>query len=187
MPEAVNRPTDIFAAPARARFSTAEFLRMLEADVFEDDRVELLDGDIERMQRPKNLHAARQAQVMIRLSRVVDERLLRGETGVTISDDTFLVADAALLRAPIPEERWLVAADIHLLVEVAQTTIDRDLGVKQRKYAASGIPHYWVVDGARNVIHIFDRPSEDGYLGIDLVRFGEPLAVPGSEATITLE
>ncbi len=160
---------------------------MLEADVFQDDRVELIDGEIERMQRPKNLHAARQAQVVIRLSRVVDERLVRAETGVTLSDDTFLVADATLLREPIPEERWLVAADLRLLVEVAETTIDRDLGVKQRKYAAAGVPTYWVVDGVRSVVHVFDRPSEDGYLGIDLVRFGEPLAVPGSEAAITLE
>jgi len=183
----VNTPNTTFAGPTRARFSTAEFLRMLEADVFVDDRVELVDGEIERMQRPKNLHAARQAQVVIRLSRVVDERLVRAETGVILTDDTFLVADAVLVHAPVPDERWLAAADVRLLVEVAETTRERDLGVKQRAYAAAGVPVYWVVDGARGVVHVFDRPGADGYLGLALVRFGEPLAVPGTDATITLE
>ena len=40
---AVNKPVDSFAASNRARFSTAEFLRMVDADVFEDERVELID------------------------------------------------------------------------------------------------------------------------------------------------
>ncbi len=163
---------------------------MLEADVFEGDRVELIDGEIERVQRPKNPHADRQAQVMIRLGRVVsDERLIRGDSGIDLDGDTFVVADAVVLRArvAVAEHRWFAPSDVLLAVEISETTQDRDLGVKQRKYAASGIPHYWVVDGVRSVVHVFDRPSEDGYLGIDLVRFGEPLAVPGSEAAITLE
>ena len=49
------------------------------------------------------------------------------------------------------------------------------------------MPVYWVVDGARGVVHVFDRRGEDGYDGIALVRFGEPLAVPGTEPTITLD
>lgn len=183
----MNRPIADFAVPTRARFSTAEFLRMLEADVFEDDRVELIDGEIERMQRPKNLHAARQAKVVMRLGNAVGEEFVRGETGVVLGDDTFLTADATLLREPIEEDRWCTAADLRLLVEVAETTRERDLGTKQRKYAAAGVPTYWVVDGTRGLVHVFDRPSDDGYLGIDLVRFGEPLAVPGSDKAITLE
>jgi hypothetical protein len=43
------------------------------------------------------------------------------------------------------------------------------------------------VDVERRVVHVFDRPEAGDYLGIDLVRFGEPLVVPGSEAAITLE
>ena len=183
---AVNKPVDSFAASNRARFSTAEFLRMVDADVFEDERVELIDGQIERMQRPKNVHAARQAQVVIRLAQAAAEDLVRGDSGLDLGDDTFVVADAALLRVPVAEPRWLTPADLRLVVEVAETTRERDLGVKQRKYAAAGVPAYWVVDGTRGVVHVFDRPDGEGYLGIDLVRFGEPLAVPGSEATITL-
>ena len=183
----MNTPIAKLAVSNRASFTTAEFLRMVEAQVFEDDKVELIDGEIERMQRPKNLHAARQAKVVFRLATVLGEDLLRGESGVDLGDDTFLVADATVLREPMNEPRWLAAADLRLLVEVAETTIDRDLGIKQRKYALAGVPNYWVVDGGRSIVHVFGDIRDGEYAHLSLVRFGEPLAVPDTEATIVLD
>ena len=85
-------------------------------------------------------------------------------------------------------ETTLVAADELLLaVEVAYSSHERDLHLKQRLYAHAGIPTYWVLDVERRVVHVFDRLDGEAYRDISVVRFGEPLAVPGSEATITLE
>lgn len=186
----MTQMTRITAAPAdgfKARFTTAEFLRMADAGAFEDMRVELVEGELERMQQPRNTHAMRQAQLVIRLAQVIGEDRVRGEVGVDLGDDTLLGCDAAVLRIPVTENRMLRPDDLTLVVEVAETTLDRDLGMKRRRYAGASVPVYWVVDGTRSVIHVHAEPVEGEYVEVHTVRFGQPLAVPGTDATIVLD
>ena len=160
---------------------------MGEAGAFNDMWVELVDGELERMPPPGNSHAARQADVVISLGSVIAKALIRAEVGVDLGDETALSCDAAVLRAPVEGNGLLQPVDVGLVVEIAESTRDRDMGMKRRRYAAAGIPLYWVVDGERGVVHIYDRPEGDDYMGVAVVRFGEPLAVPGTDATIVLE
>ena len=85
------------------------------------------------------------------------------------------------------ENRLLAAADILLVVEVAETTLARDLGHKRADYAAAGVAHYWVVDRAAGIVHVHRQPDGSAYRDIEAVRFGEPLAVPGTDATIIID
>ncbi len=55
----------------RARFTTAEFLRMVESGAFEGMKVELIDGELERMNPPMGGHAAAQANVVFHLAQAV--------------------------------------------------------------------------------------------------------------------
>ncbi len=181
----MNKPVQL-AESTKARFTTAEFLRMVDSGAFDDMTIELIDGALERMNPPMNDHGGRQARIVIRLARVVDETLLRGEVGIDLGDDTVLSCDAAVLYAPIDGHRLLHADELRLVVEVAETTRGRDLNHKRNRYAAAGIPEYWVVDGARAVVHVHREPVDGEYALVRTVRFGEPLAVPGTEATITL-
>ena len=182
--------TRIAAAPAdgfAARFTTAEFLRMIEADVFGDDKVELIEGELQRMPPPGNDHSRVQAGVLAGLSWVTPHELVRGVTGVELEEGTLVGFDAALLRAPVTGRRMLRPDELALVVEVAETTLSRDLGIKRRKYAEAGIPVYWVVDASRSVVHVHAEPVDGDYVEIHTVRFGEPVAVPGTEETITLD
>lgn len=186
----MNQMTRIAAAPAdgfKARFTTAEFVRMADAGAFEDWKVELVDGELERMQQPHSNHAMRQAKLAIRLGRVVAEDRVCGEVGIDLGNDTLLGCDVAVLREPVRDNRLLRPDDLALVVEVAETTLDRDLGMKRRKYAAAGIPNYWVVDGSRSAIHVHAEPIDGDYAEIHTVRFGQPLAIPGTDATIVLD
>ena len=72
------------------------------------------------------------------------------------------------------------------MVEVSESSLDRDRHDKGRIYANDGIPVYWVVDGGHSIIHVHAEPVEGEYTNVRTVRFGEPLAVPGTDATITL-
>lgn len=186
----MNQMTRIAAAPMdgfAARFTTAEFLRMIEAGVFEDDKVELVEGELYRMPPAGNDHSRRVVAVVARLARVAPEALVRAETGIDLGEATLVGCDAALLREERVGRGMMRADNVVLVVEIAETTLDYDLGIKRRKYAAAGIAHYWVVDGSRSVVHVHAEPVEGDYVDIHSVRFGQPLAVPGTDASITLD
>lgn len=152
---------------------------------FDDMKVELIDGELERMNPPMGGHATRQAMVIAQLWPVVGERLV-GEVGIDLGNDSVVGCDAAVLHRPMAEQRMLMPAEVLLVIEVAETTIGRDLGVKRAKYAAAGIAHYWVIDGTAAVVHVHSQPGAGGYESVAVVRFGESLAVPGTDATIRL-
>ena len=186
----MNQMTRIVAAPAEgyaARFTTAEFIDMADRGAFEGLRLELVNGELTRMQQPRSSHAIRQAQLVIRLSSVVGEKRVTGDVGIALDEDTLLGCDAAVLREPVNDNRMLAPADLMLVIEVSETTLSRDLDMKRRKYAEAGIPLYWVVNGARSVVHVHAEPVDGEYVDIHTVRFGQPLAVPGTDATITLD
>ncbi len=171
----------------KARFTTAEFLRMGESGAFDDMKVELVEGELERMNPPKRAHAMRQAQIAIRLSRLFDEPRIAGKVGIDLGNDTLLGCDVAVLRDITQTDRLLVAADFLLVVEVAETSVSRDTTMKRFAYAGGGIPNYWVVDGNRSVVHVYADPVEGDYARFYTVNFGEPLAIPGTEGTITID
>ena len=188
----MNQMTRIVAAPVagfKARFSAAEFIRITEASTLQDIRLELIDGELERMSPPMGGHSLRQTDTIAALLQAVQGTALRAivEVGIDLGEDTIVTADAAILSSRTAENRFFRPEELALVVEVAEATLDRDLGPKRVKYAAAGISDYWVVDGGRSVVHVFRAPRDGDYSEIDLVRFGQPLPVPGTGATITLD
>ena len=64
-------------------------------------------------------------------------------------------------------------ADVRLIVEIADTTLDDDLGDKRARYAAAGLAEYWVVDMPGRRILRFDAPGAAGFRAAPIVAAGE--------------
>lgn len=162
---------------------------MAERGAFDDMKVELVEGELQRMNPPLGGHATRQATVIGALWTVARRAglVVTGETGIDLGGDTVVACDAALLRQPIGDRALASPGDMLLVVEVAETTLGRDLGFKLAAYAGAGIPTYWVVDSARAVIHVYSAPEDGDYHQQKSVRFGEPLSVPGTEQSIVVD
>lgn len=185
----MNRPvaTTAFRDATPAGFTAIEFLRMASLGAFDDMRVELSHGEILRMSPSYSPHSGMHGQLVGKLfAAVADPAMLHVDPLIRITDDTVRGPDAALLAATAGSD-IVDAADVRLAVEIADTSLAQDLGTKSREYASSGIPVYWVIDVNACVVHVMREPQGDSYTSRDVVRFGEPLAVPGSDATIMLE
>lgn len=52
--------------------------------------------------------------------------------------------------------------DVGLVIEVADTTLRRDRGIKLRSYARAGLPDYWVVNLSESWIEVYTEPSGPG-------------------------
>jgi hypothetical protein len=83
-----------------------------------------------------------------------------------------------LLLFGLPESK-----DAVLLVEVSETTLDRDQGPKLLAYARSGIPIYWIVNLVDNQIEVYCQPTPDGYRSRHDFKPGQdvPVVIDGVE------
>lgn len=93
---------------------------MVESGAFEGMKVELIDRELERMDPPMGGHAAVQASVVFYLAQKMDLALVRAESGLVLDDSTVVACDAALLRQPITENRFLTPDDVLLVVEIGR-------------------------------------------------------------------
>jgi Uma2 family endonuclease len=84
---------------------------------------------------------------------------------IILGDRSMPQPDLALLkpRADSYTRSHPTAADVLLVVEVADTTLSFDLGTKIPLYARSGIPEAWVVDLPERVVRVFRDPGAGGY------------------------
>ena len=173
----------------RARFTTAEFLPIWQTGVFGDMKIELVDGELERMNPPMSGHGLSQADVIFLLRTALglkSDLVVYAELGIDLGNDTIRACDAAIARV-VPDVRRLLRPDeLLLVVEIADDTLVRDLGPKRLDYAGAGIPEYWVVDINARAVNVMREPIDGDYGLREIVRFGEPLAVPGTNAEISL-
>lgn len=155
------------APPTTRRFTVDEYHRMVAAGILgEDDRVELLDGRILEMTPIGPAHAG----CVKRLNRAL-ARALGDAVTISVQDPVVLgeyaepQADIAVLRPRTDGygHRHPQPADVLLLVEVADTSLDRDRREKIPAYARAGIAETWLVDLAGQQVEVYRDPSPDGY------------------------
>ncbi len=159
------------ALPQRHRYTATEYHRMAAAGIFgEDDRVELIQGEIIDMAPTGSLHAGTVKYLVAALMRVIGERaMLSVQDPVALNGYSEPQPDLALLR-PRPDfykQGHPNAADVLLVIEVAESSVTYDREVKLPLYAAHGIPETWLVDLQADRLDIHREPSAGGYRATD--------------------
>jgi Uma2 family endonuclease len=144
------------------RLSVDQYHAMIHAEILtDDDPVELLEGWLVA-KMPKN--PPRRA--VTRLIRQVLERLVSAEWYVDsqepiTTDDSEPEPDVVVVRGETRHylDRHPGPHDVGLVIEVADTTLQRDRGFKKRLYARAGIPVYWLVNLSDNQCEVYTEPS----------------------------
>ncbi len=153
--------------PYRHRFTVDEFYRMLDAGIFtEDDRVELIEGDIVTMTPIGARHAACVKRLNALLNRVLGERAIIGvQDPLRLDEKNEVLPDITVLRfrPDFYAEAHPGPGDVLLVVEVAKTSLAYDREVKVALYARYGVPEYWLVNLQDNVVEVYRRPFAQGY------------------------
>jgi Uma2 family endonuclease len=171
---------------ATRRFTVDEFHRMAVAGIFhEDDRVELLDGHIVEMTPIGPGHSGCVGALTALLARQIgDTTLLWVQNPVRLGIHAEPQPDVALIQARPHGYRSEHAGpdDILLVIEVADTTPERDRDDKIPLYAQAGIPDVWLVHLPAQSIVVHREPRAGHYTSIHTARRGEtlaPLLLPG--------
>ena len=161
----------------RRRFTVHDYHRMGEAGILhEDDRVELIEGEIVEMAAIGTRHfTCVNGLTRLLVRKVGDEAIVSVQNPVRLNEHTEPQPDLAVIRPrdyrlslPGPE-------DVLLLIEVSDTTLAYDRNVKLPLYSRAGIREVWIVDLSGEVIERHNDPSPDGYRSPYRARRGEKI------------
>jgi Uma2 family endonuclease len=167
----------------RRRFTVHDYHRMGEAGILhEDDRVELIEGQIVEMAAIGTRHfTCVNGLTRLLVRGVGDAAIVSVQNPVRLDEHTEPQPDLTVLRVRDYRESLPMPEDVLLLIEVSDTTLAYDRGVKLPLYARAGIREVWIADLVGEVIERHTDPSEDGYRHTERARQGgkiEPAALP---------
>jgi Uma2 family endonuclease len=161
------RTTNAAEGLLRRRFTVAELEQMVAAGILdEDERIELIGGEIVPMAAKGNQHEILKAALTIYWARRLPADLMFvTETTFRLTPDTYLEPDFVFYPKA---GGWdgLSAATATLVVELADTSLGYDLGRKAALYAAFGIAELWVIDAVKLDTRIHREPTPSGYRSI---------------------
>jgi Uma2 family endonuclease len=170
---------------ATKKFTVDEYYRMAEAGILgEDDRVELIEGEIVEMPPIGNSRA----RTVDRLTMAIVPQLVALDAFATVqnpirlSRNTEPLPDFVLVRGnpgaltehPGPEE-------VLLVVEVSDSTLRSDRNRKLPSYARAGIREVWLINLPARTVEVMRSPRGDSYSQIETLRGDDtlsPVALP---------
>jgi Uma2 family endonuclease len=152
---------------ARRHFSVAEYDQMISAGVFtDDDRLELIDGEILEMSPIGERHAACVRKANHTLVHLLGSRsLVSVQCPIDAGGWSRPQPDVALLvpRADFYSGAHPGPRHVQVVIEVSDTSLDYDAQVKVPLYARAGFKEVWLIDLGSAVVVVFTQPREGRY------------------------
>lgn len=163
-PRYIPRPAPVVTVPAEPiwRLSIEQYHEMINKGILnDDDPVELLEGLLIPKMPKKPPHS-----LTTELTRDAFARLLppgwhvRGQEPIT-TEDSEPEPDASVIRGERRDyfDRHPGPDDIAIVIEVSDTTLQRDRGLKKRIYARAGIPVYLIINLPESQIEVYTEPA----------------------------
>jgi len=150
-----------------AKWTIDEYQRMIEVGLLDERRVELLNGEIVEMSPEGTPHAYYCTATKDYLTRLLgNQATIREAKPITIaSSDSQPEPDLAIVE-PLSREYLQHHPDpenIFWLIEFSNSSLEKDLIVKRKTYAAAGIREYWVRDLKQEALKVFREPTAGDY------------------------
>jgi len=161
----------------RHRVTVDEVMELVRAGFFEDaGRIELIEGVIVEMAAEGSRHG----EMKMRLGDAIYDRLDKSshrrfiDTTLKLAPDQAPSPDIFVCREGVPLAE-LQADEVSLIIEVADTSLQKDRDGKGAIYARFGIPEYWIVDVEHDTVLVFRSPENGTYAESETFDFSDTL------------
>jgi len=169
---------------AKHWISVDEYERMGRAGIFgENARLELLEGEIYEMSPIGSPHAACVTILHQLLTlKFAGKLIVISQNPIRLDDFSEPQPDIALLRWRDDFYRHAhpSPADVLLIIEVADSTVEADRSYKFPLYAKAGIPEAWLVNLPDETIELYAEPADGIYQVNQIFRRGEEAQAHGN-------
>ena len=163
------------------RFTVDDYNRMAETGIRrEDARVELIEGEIKMMSPIGSRHASTVDRSDRALKRILgDNYIVRVQGPIQLDDYSEPQPDLAVLhfRDDFYATGHPVPADVLLVIEVADSTLQEDRKIKMPLYARAGIREAWLVDLKTETIVRYASPRDGRHRVVRRFHRGQDLAL----------
>jgi len=184
----VVQPEDIPTEPIY-RLSVAQYHAMLEAGILlSGDPIELLEGWLVLKMGKKPPHSVATTLIRDILLKLLPEGwFLILQEPITIAPRHEPEPDMTIVRGSVRTytNHHPFPKDIGLVLEVSDSTLKRDRGVKQRIYARADIPFYWLLNLVDGQLEVYSEPKDEAYQQTTIYKPNESVALnlDGQEIT----
>jgi Uma2 family endonuclease len=147
------------------KWSLSDYHQMIKAGILSDRRVEFILGDIIEMSPQGPLHCSINHRAVSYIRSLLKQNAVVREAHPITLNQSEPEPDIAIVRSPddLYLNRHPYAEDIYWLIEIADTTLKKDLGIKKQIYAQAGIAEYWVIDLSSSTLKVFLNPIKEDY------------------------
>jgi len=162
-------------------FNVDEYHRMSEAGILsEDDRVELIEGEIVKMSSIGSRHIGCVNRLNAILNRIAGQfAIVSVQNPIRLDDYSEPEPDIALLkhRPDFYSQSLATVEDVLLVIEVADTSVENDRSLKLPLYAKAGIPEAWLANLPEDRVEAHSHPANGIYQKVRVVKRGEFLSL----------
>lgn len=166
--------------PMKYRFSVENYNRLGETNIIhEDERVELIEGEIVTMTPIGDYHAGTVDYLTYVFAKKLGDRaIVRVQNPVHLDRYSEPQPDIVLLK---PKDSFYRDGhpqpdDIYLIIEVTAGSADYDRDVKVSLYAKNGVREFWIVDLEKRIVETYREPSNGEYRNRKTYNPGDSLA-----------
>ena len=159
------------------RFSAEEYQRLGQAQILDPARrVELIDGEIVEMSPigPIHVWSVNLLNKFI-VTQIQDRGIVSVQNPVRLGPYDEPQPDLAVIRSDATPGAPITAADVLLVIEVADSSRLYDRETKLRRYAAAGVPEAWLADLSGKLLERHSEPRDGLYRQIVVGRIGDTL------------
>ena len=147
------------------RFTITEYHRLVDLDFFtEDDRIELIKGEIIKMAAKGKAHSVCNTRLYKELFKLLEEKAtIRGQEPIIITNNSEPEPDLVIVKNR-PDDYFSnhpTPSDIFLVIEVADSSLKYDQEVKLPLYAEVGISDYWIFNLIAYHLECYCQPYQD--------------------------
>jgi Uma2 family endonuclease len=173
-----------------AKWSVDDYHLMIESGIIDSRSLELINGEIIEM-APEGAAHSFYCRGTAKYLRLILGNLAEISEAhpITLPDDSEPEPDIAIVRTPdtLYQNRHPLPAEIFWLIEIANTTLAKDLGIKKDLYARSGIPEYWVMNLQTLELVVFSNLIDREYRSEICLTSGDisPLAFPSLSINVS--
>lgn len=173
-----TQPAPVDEGPVPRRWTREEYYRLGEQGLFQNQRVQLINGEIVVMSPMGTRHAAAVGLVSeLFTKQLAADYHVRCQLPFTFTNEDEPEPDVAITEGGYRDFLHHHPNTAVLVVEVSESTLQYDRTVKRKLYAANGLPEYWIVNLKDRQIEVCSAPKSGDYENQTIHKSGDEISV----------